>query len=471
MVFTLLRGKTVAVIMGPAGVGATSLIDQVVVLIAQLAALSLPWAALKFLSAAHSEGPESFQRLYPVFFRVLLFLSLAGTAIALGLLIWRPAVLGAELYAYRGAAILGLLSIPAINLTVVLTNAMAASKLTMPSSFYGLATAAVLMVFCWIGVTQAGLNGYYLANFTGMVILVIGGLIYLSKRLGVHIHGTFGNPFRELARYSHILRFSALMYIASFTSPLSDLLVRYAVLQTGGLSAAGLFQAAAGLGLLLRSVLRPSFSLFLTPKLNRNETSGEKLHQTAMFLRVLSVIIGIGGLPLVLFPKLLLLLLYSSKFEPVAPVVYLFVLGVALQTLAAANIALLLGLNDTPATVWATVVADIATAIFAWLLTPHLGLPGVGLAFILDGLTTLGLTMWWLGFRHRLAVHRAMGWSPAVILGILGGGGALCAKLNTLGLDWIAFKIGVWTIFAWYLLRMIAGGNLKRLADPRRLFR
>jgi enterobacterial common antigen flippase len=471
MLFNLIRGKTMAVMLGPAGVGAGSLIDQVSVFIAQLAALSLPWAGVKFLSAADSEGREKFERLYRAFFGTLLLLSLAGAAVSVALLIWRPEVLGAELYRYRSAAILGLLSIPAINLTVLITNAMAASRLTIASGLYGLATAALLAVFCWVGISQAGLNGYYLGNLVAMVALVIGGLVFVSRRLGIRLLGSATNPFRELMRHPRILRFSGLMYIASFTSPLSDLLVRYAVLQTGGLSATGLFQSAAGLGLTMRAVLRPSFSLFLTPKLNHDGTPAEKMHQTTLFLRVLSVVIGLGALPVVLFPKFWLLLLYSAKFETAAPAIYPFVLGVGVQTIAGAYIALLLGLDDTPAFVWATVVSDIATAIFAWILAPRLGLAGVGAAFILDGATTLTLTVWWLHYRHRLAIHRDLCGAPAVILGAVGIGGWLSAGLNSYGVDRIALTAVFCAIFGWYLLRTLSDSGRKPLSNPRHLFR
>ena len=43
---------------------------------------SLPFAALKFLSRAHSEGEQSFRETYASFFNAMLLLATAGTAIA-----------------------------------------------------------------------------------------------------------------------------------------------------------------------------------------------------------------------------------------------------------------------------------------------------------------------------------------------------------------------------------------------------
>ena len=45
----VVRVKTTAVLLGPAGVGVVSVVDQFVQLVLQLAAVSLPFAAVKFL--------------------------------------------------------------------------------------------------------------------------------------------------------------------------------------------------------------------------------------------------------------------------------------------------------------------------------------------------------------------------------------------------------------------------------------
>ena len=463
MVFTLIRGKVMAVTLGAEGVGATALIDQMAVLIAQLTAFSLPLAGVKFLSAADSDGREAFERLYGTLFRVLAGVSMAGAAVAMALLFWRPSILGAGLINYRSAAILGMLVIPATNLTVLLTNAIAASRRTRASAIYGLAISVALAVFCWIGVMTAGVHGYYVANVMAMSAAVAGGVIYLARSRRVSLWGARIASLRQLRSYSAVAKFSAIMYVTSFTSPASDLLVRYAVLETGGLATTGLFQAAAGLGLILRNVLRPSFSLFLTPVLNRKGTPAEKLREAMLFLRVLTALLGIGALPLVMFPKWWLLLLYSRQFEVAAPAVYLFVVGVGIQLLGAVNIALLLGLDDTPAFVQATILADIATAIFAWWLAPNLGLNGVGIAFIVDGLVTLILTTWWLLSRHQMAVHRNIGWMPPVVFAVVATAGAWAARWETANLGVAAGKAALCAIFAYFLLRAVGGKDLNRL--------
>ena len=128
MAFTLLRSKVVALTLGTTGVGAIGLIDQVATLIAQISTFSLPVAAVKFLSAAHSESRDAFARLYSAFLRVLLVLSLIGTAIGVALLLGRPEVLGRELTPYSSLAILALLALPATNVSTLVTNTLAAAR-------------------------------------------------------------------------------------------------------------------------------------------------------------------------------------------------------------------------------------------------------------------------------------------------------------------------------------------------------
>ncbi|HWE49871.1 MAG TPA: hypothetical protein VG273_08785 [Bryobacteraceae bacterium] len=459
MVFNLIRSKVAAVALGTVGVGAISVIDQVTILIAQLAAFSLPVAGIKFLSAAHSESHAEFAALYSALFRALLLLSLAGTVLAAACLAWKPEILGAELERYRWIALLGLIAIPATNLTVLLTNTMAASKASRASALFGLAGSILLAATCSVGIATAGIRGYYLANFAATGALVLGGIVYLRKRQNLNIGGFPDGVHVKLRRHARILKFSAAMYATSFSSPLSDLLVRYAVLLSGGLSTTGLFQAASGMGLMLRSILRPSFSLFLTPALNRKGTTEQKALEAAMFFRVLSLLLGIAALPIVLFPSLWMSLLYSKAFEPAASGIYLFVLGVGVQLLAAVNVALLLGLDDIRAYVWTSVGADAATALLAWFLAPRLGLSGVGLAFILDGAVVFSFSSSWLWRRHGVSIRKAIGWMPPSIVAILAGAGMLSSRpgIDTAGV--IVLKCGLLGAFVLCFLKLVRSGD------------
>lgn len=448
MGFNLVKSKIAAVILGPGGIGAISLIDQVTALVAQVSTFSLPFAAVKFLSAAHSESREAFARLYAAFLRVLLIISLLGTSIGIALLVWRPTVLGRELVGYAGVAILALLAIPATNVTALLTNAIAATRRVHASGLYGLFTAMALALLSGAGLWMAGLRGYYLGSLFAGIALLTGGMIYLSQRETRGIHDGKLRLWSEIRRYPKVLHFSAALYFISFSMPVAYLIARYAVLRARGLEAAGLLQSAMALGLALTAVMRQSNALFLTPAMNRTSADSVKFREAIEFLRALSVTIGVIALPIVLFPDLWLFLLYSRRFLAAAPFVYLFVLAQTLELFAGVNMALLIGLNRIATQVTVTLAGLAGLAALSWWLVPHYGIAGVGVAIIFDGSLVFVLSAWRLWATHRLEIHRAIGWLPVSVVVLLGASGAMVARFHGNTVGWVLAKIGFWMLFA-----------------------
>src|SRR4030095_15362040 len=64
MLAGLARTKVLAVLLGPAGVGVASVVDQVVSLVAQLGSLSIPFVGLKFLARARDGAADETRRIY-----------------------------------------------------------------------------------------------------------------------------------------------------------------------------------------------------------------------------------------------------------------------------------------------------------------------------------------------------------------------------------------------------------------------
>ncbi len=433
MGFTLVRSKVVAVTLGPAGVGAIGLIDQVTIMVAQICTFSLPFAAVKFLSEAHSESRQAFADLYIAFLRLLLLISVLGTGIGIALLLKWPAVLGQELAAYSGLVILALLSIPPINVSALVTNTVAAAQRARASAFYGFYVAASIAALAAGGAVWKGLRGYYWGNLIALLLVASGGVLYLRWREGLGIHRTQLSVYDELRSYPKVVGFAAALYVASFTGPMADLVARYAVLHSGGIAAVGLFQAAIGIAIAMRTVVRSSFAIFLTPAVNRRTEVSDKLEKSVEFLKALSIATGIMALPLVLFPDVFLFLLYSRKFVVAGPYVYLYVVAIMMQLFGAVNQALLVGLNRIGAYATTFVIGDLATALLSWWLVPHLGFNGVGIALLSNGVIVFGLTAYRLWSTHQVKIHEAMGVLPigTVALVAATGGAATFFTANT----------------------------------------
>jgi O-antigen/teichoic acid export membrane protein len=466
MCFQLPRAKVIAVTLGPDGVGVISLIDQVVGVLAQICTFTIPLAAMKFLSAAHSEDQQSFVGLYAAFLRALLVLSLAGTACGIALLIWWPAVLGHELARYTAVSVLALLAIPTTNLTALLTSAMAASRHTHAAAAYGAYNAAALALICTVGALLAGLFGYYLGNLIASAAVVVAGLWYLYRIEKLSVSAGEVSLWREITRRPDVISFSGSFYLISFALPAAYLIARYAVLNAEGLEGVGLLQSAMALSLALFTVMRLSNNVYLLPAMSRVGDAREKFGAAVEYLRTFSVMIAIVAVPMVLFPDWWLPLLYSRRFLDAAPYVYIFVLAQTLQLLAGIVLGgLLLGLGHIRTQVWVTLSGLASLAVIAWLLVPRCGIAGVGLAFLFDGLLIFILAAWRLWSLHRLPIARAMGFLPvgAVLLIACCGAfaqrfpsdtasnilikGAICLFLTFVGVTTLRHKDGS---FAWW---------------------
>ena len=443
MAFYLVRSKITAVTVGPAGVGTISVVDQVVALVTQVSTFSLPYAAVKFLSAAHSESREAFARQYAAFLRALLTVSIAGSAIAVAVVSAWPAILGPKVSGSLALVRLALLAIPATNLTGLLTNAIAATRRTRASALMGLWTAAALSVCCSAGILAGRLPGFYIGTVTAWILVAAGGLVYLTRKEKLSLRGPRIRLVEELKAHKAILRFAAAIYAVSFTTPLGYLVSRYAVLHSGDFHDAGILQAALGPALALVTLMRSSNSLFLTPLMNRRIPEKEKFHGAVDFLRAFSLATGVVALPILLFPHLLIGILYSSKFFAAAAATYLFVVAETVQLLAGVNQALLIGLDQIGTHVLISMTGDAFIAIASLILVPRLGIPGVAFAFLGNGLLIFALTAWRIWKTHRMAIPAGAGWLPVFTLAVMAALGYAAKEFPSNGAAVLGVKAAI----------------------------
>ena len=158
LLFSLLRAKGLAVMMGPEGVGVIGTMDQLIVTITQVAAFGIPIAAMKFMSAAHSTSQEAFRDCYAAFVRIIIGLALCVTALGIGVLIFAPNLLSA-LSDHKAVLVAALLSVPPMMLTILVAHTLAAAQM---------ARAAAIYNFCFVsGVAVSGLTGAWLGGLEG----------------------------------------------------------------------------------------------------------------------------------------------------------------------------------------------------------------------------------------------------------------------------------------------------------------
>jgi O-antigen/teichoic acid export membrane protein len=426
---TLLQSKIAALCVGPAGIGVISFIDGIVAFVGQLSGLSLPFAALKGLAFVHDSRDE-FARGYAAFLRAVVTVSLLGVIVAIGAILLVPGMLVPEMTAHVGLLVVALLAVPATNTIALLTNVQAASQRPRAAALLGLAAAAVMAAGTVTGVLTAGLVGFYIGAVTAAAVVAIGCVAYFARRWGLALRGSGVGLLSELRRYPRAIGFAGAQYVLAFTIPFAYLVARYAIVRHGGFAAAGLLQASMASAVAMRMVMRSSNALFLTPAMNRNTEAGFKFQEAVSYFRTVSVMIGMGALPLILFPRFWLSAVYSSDFTAAAPYVYLFVLAEALALLAGVNQALVIGLDHISAYVAMCLTGQLGMAAAAWFLAPRFGILGVALAFLFNGITIFSLTAWWMWRREHMSILHAVGWMPLLVLAAIAGAGATSASLE-----------------------------------------
>ncbi len=386
--FTMLAGlartKVLALLLGPAGVGVASVIDQVVSLVAQLGSLSIPFVGLKFLARARDDAATDTRAIYDALVMLLVLASIAAAAIGTGVAALNPSSFGEGLSSYRSALIVALVGVPPFAIAPLLRNAMAALERHRESAIAAFLGAVLTVGGAAVGVSAGGLVGLYAANGIVLIVTIAGMQWYLGRTLGLGLPRSLDTAaaIRALRSQRGLMTFASAMYILAMTSPFAYLLARSMLLSTHGATVAGFVAAAYGIGVSIRLVLNQANGLYLTPLVNRNSPKVDRIAAVAEYLRILIVLVVLSTLLIVLFPSQWLTLLYSPQFLDAIPLVAVFVLGEAVLLVAGVYQALLIGFDDIVGFLASTVTGQLITiALARWLVAGHGGL-GVGLAFL-----------------------------------------------------------------------------------------
>lgn len=459
----VLRAKLLAVLLGPAGVGVASVIDQAVLLVAQLSALALPFAAVKFLSRAHSQSQDEFARTFSSLLWTLVALTSTGAAIALGIVVWAPQLLGGELSGYRELLVPGLLAVPALSLHSFLVNVLAAARRTRASGLLLLVIAALSLVGVVAGVLAGGLVGYYWGLLAAYYAATIGALIYLRRRLDLPVLARGPGIRQTLAANPGIVSFSLIIFVTSYTQSFSLFVTRYAVLSHDGAAMAGLLQAGIGLAASINLLLNPANGLYLTPYLNRAGPVADKVKTTLEFERKLMAVMAAAAMPMVLFAPWLLVLLYSPQFVAVGAVLFVLVLAQCLIQLAGVHQALLIGLDELRAYGAVVAAGQLVLGLIAWLAVPAFGLMGAALGFLAAGLALFFATWALLYARHGFALPARLKALIAYSLLAIGAAGWASAGLDAGQWSVVAGKVIFYALFAASLLLFLTRDELAQL--------
>jgi PST family polysaccharide transporter len=445
------RAKALAVLAGPSGLGVIATIDQLVVTLTQFGALGLPYTALKFMSAAHSRSPEAFRGAYAAYMRTMIVLALATAGGVFVLFSLRPGMFGAEAARYSNEIRFALLGVAPIMVTFLLAQTFAAAQKPVQAALFNLASAGGLAVAGIGGLIMTNLAGLYAATATTGFVIAAAAIAYLQKSEGLSLFSAGASIRSEMTKDSNVLNTALSVYVTLVGYAACLLVVRYALFDTVGEAATGLLQSALAAALSFGAVIAAMVNLSLAPALNRDGRDADKIGTANVFAGKILLLLFLGAVPVALFPRTVLTLLYTGEFAAAATALTLCIVWQCFHQIMAVYQQLLIGLNQVRYMAFCAIAGFAIAGVLAYVLVPSMGVSAGPVALIAGTIVNSALTFarlaavnnfrapWRLALRAGFLAAAVMGagflfnadseWTLAGLAARGAYGVALCAAL------------------------------------------
>lgn len=406
----LVRWKVVALLLGPGGVGVASVVDQLSQIALSLGSFGIPIVALRFLSLARDKEPAAFGGLYRSLLRAVLAGTAAASVIALLVAAFAPAVVGHSLTTYLPALVFGLAAVPLMAASTFLKAVLASMSRYRDGAFTMAAGSIALALAAYLGVRLGGLTGMFggLAAASLLLALIMRSLVRRSDIA----HGVDGPATLRALTQEHpeAVRLAGTLYVIACSTALTYGITRFTILRHNGEAAAGLLAAALAIATGMRVVLNEATTQYLMPVVSRPTSTIVRANETMAYLKSLSAMLLLAALPLCLFPREVLTVLYSSRFTGAATVFGLFVLSEALLTLTCVFQVLFIGLDDRRGYLINLLGGQALIILGVSTLVPSMGLSAAAASHLLGAFATLVL----FGSRTRRIHHVPWSWRTSV---------------------------------------------------------
>jgi O-antigen/teichoic acid export membrane protein len=323
-----------------------------------------------------------------------------------------------------------LVSVPLLAVGLLLPNVLAASLRPVGAAWLSFGVAAVATAAAVVGILLGGIREIYVWQAVATAALLAAALVYFKVRLHLPFHDSSASLVKEIRGQPDIIPTAIAAYTALVGSALSLLVVRYVTVQSLGTAVGGLLQSILSMVLAVSAVLVAMASRYLSPVLNRPGPLNEKFAIFDMFRRRQLMILIALSVPLVLFAKFALLILFSSKFTIAAAWLPAFLVWQLLYIQTNVQLQLLFALDE----LWVVTLKSIAggaLSIFLCVaLIPAYGLDGAAAAMIWG--TALALAIGAI----RLRRHGYVMEPSSVLLGVYAAVAILAAPFVMQGDLW-----------------------------------
>lgn len=405
VVVGIVRGKAIALLLGPAGFGLLGIYTAIANLAQSIAAMGINGSGVRQIAAAvGSRDTERVARTAAVLRRTSLALGVAGALLLMAL----SGYVSKITFASREHTIpVALLSL------VVLCKVVSDGQGALVQGLRRIADLARIAAFGGLFGTVIGIALIYFLRERGVVpsLVAMAAMTLLlswwySRKTGLETPRLTAS---EVTHEATALLKLGLAFMASGVLILgAAYVVRMIVVRKVGFEGAGFYQAAWTIGGLYVGFVLQAMGADFYPRLTAVVKDRDQCNRLVNEQAHISLLLaGPGVIATLTFAPLVLTLLYSADFREASDTLRWICLGATLQVITW-PLGFIIVAEGRPALFfWSELAYTVVHVGIAWALVRHLGVSGAGIAFcvsyVFHGLMLYPIVRWLTGFR----------WSPA----------------------------------------------------------
>lgn len=377
---TLVRGKFVAIFLGPAGMGVSSLYTSSSNTIQQIGSLGLNLALVKEVAASKDDA-DKLPHILAVALRLILLSSLFGAAICFLL---SPLL---SRWTFGDSTHTSGFMFLSVAVALATGGAGLLSILQGIGAVKELSKASLVGGICGL---LFGVPLYYFFGTEGivpaMILLFLSMFIFYGLSLKKYIprHRITFNWHLHSPLVRKIIAIGLILLIGNLAGTLTGYIINAFIRYAGGLADVGLFQAANSITNQYMGVVLSALALDYFPRLS---AGAEDLREMRDIVNRQTEIVSLIIAPLVLLlmasAPIVIYLLLSSEFMPVMPLMRWMGFGMVFQTLNFPLGYIFIAKEDKRVYVW----LEVVLSNILWILTSigcyyWFGLIGLGVSLV-----------------------------------------------------------------------------------------
>lgn len=431
---SLLRGKFVALFLGPDGMGVSALYNSSAATIQQLCGLGLNLAMVKEVAAA-KDSPARLRRVLSVTVRMLLATVLLGAVACAALApLWSRLTFGdgSQTWSYVWLSLFVALSIAGAGYLALLQGLGEVKRLSKASLVGGLTGLFVgVPLYRWFGVAGIVPAMILLALSTFVFYYVGFRRVRYSACRGVEagaVSGRDDSAAGEAARLivRRLVSLGFILLVGSLAGTLVGYLINLYIRSEGSVEDVGLFQAANSITNQYVGLIFSALALDYFPRLSAICHDGVRLRdvvnrQTEIVMLVATPLIIL----LIVSAPLIIRVLFTTEFLCVIPLMRWMGFGMLVQALAFPLGYIYVAREDRRVYVWMECVwANVCWLGCTVLFYSLFGLTGLGMSLVARGVVDLGINYLICVRRYGFG-YTGGAWLHVAAAMLLGGGAFL----------------------------------------------